>query len=362
MSFGHKAVLGVIGGNPAIKGLDAARIAAGTYLLYGANMFGARDYVAETLTSMGIDDQSIPGFDGTTLVDLISAGIIETSFNKFWDLASDDYKDMDLEFMAPGFNLDRFWDMQLSMLAKQPAKALTGAFGNVASKTLQSFDFVTSAIVGNPDLDPADKFMFGANAMMQGFYPTYSDGMNVYLGWQYDQWYRASGEALPLRPTMNSLLGRFIFGARTREELSLYRLEQKVWDSQTEMNDIVKANQKWYTQLINRHFAGEISYEDMRMQVHMLTAQFDSFPEAKKAEIVERSMIEELDNGAKPPAFLFREAAKEHMLDPNTAALIDRFPDMPEAQKNELKAFAKEAWERQLSTDDATLEILKETP
>lgn len=360
MSFSHKAMLGLVGGNPAIKGLDAARVVAGTYMLYGANMFGARDFVEETLTAMGLTDQAIPGADGSTLVDLLSAGIVETTFNRFWDLTSSDYKDLDLEFMAPGLNFARMWDMQLGMLARQPGKVVFGPFGNVFSRVLQSFDFVSSAIAGNPDLDPADKLTYGANAIMAGTFPMYNDTMNAYIGWQADQWYRASGEALPLRPTFNGLIARGFFGARTREEIGLYRLERKIWESKEEMTEIVKANQQWYTTLINRHYNGELSYDLLRNQVHMLANMYESFPEAKRAEVLERSMVERLDNGKEPPAYLFRKLAQEHGLDPDTAAIIDRFPDIPEQTRSELKSFAKETWERQLKTDEAVHQRLEE--
>jgi hypothetical protein len=356
-------MLGLIGQNPAIKGIDAFRIAGGTYLLFGANMYGARDFVEEQLIIMGVEewgDKTIPGLEGGTLVDLIAGGMVETVFNRLANLTTDDYKDLDLSFLAPGVDFTRMWEMQLETLASQPLKAVFGPFGNIFSKTMQSYDFITWYHDGTPDQDPADKFMQAGQALGMGLFPQYNDLVMSYMGYQMGLWYSASGEALPLRPTMNGLLARAAFGGRTKEELSYYRLQNKRWESDDFYKEVIKENKAHMIRLINLWKDGTLTPEEVRLNVAILSNLMEQFPEGRRQQVVEASLLEDLDNGNPSVHKQLVEMMQKRQLTPDTAALIDEFIDIPVEQREQLKALAKEAWDTQLEVDTRTEDILRE--
>jgi len=360
LSFGHKAALGILGQNPAITKLQGVKILMGTYLLFGANMFGGRDWVEEQLTVMGVADAQIPGIDGATLVDLISAGIVETGINKIREVTMEDTKDIDLGFAAPGLNAKQMWEMQIETIIKQPAMAVLGAFGNVFSNTLESFQFASWYASGNPDMDPVDKFAFTADAMLRGFFPQYNDVAMAHLGWQMQEWYSASGEALPIRPTMDAILARGLLGARTREELNYYELQGELYENQAEIDDIVEKNKDFLVRLINLKQGGELTRENFHKYAAMLNNMFESWPEGVRTVIRERSFMEDLANGDPSVASQLIEAMDDGTFRPNMNHMIDNMPDIPPQERERLKLLAEEVWTDFQQLDKRELDRIEE--
>ncbi len=360
LSFSHKAALGLVGANPAIKGKDVIKVLAGTYFLYGANMYGARDFVDERLTAMGLRDQNIPGLEEGTLVDLISAGLIDTTFNKLWDFGSADYKDIDLSFLAPGLDLKRVVGDNLEALAQDSALATVfGPFGNVFSKTLQQFDYVNNVIRGNPDMDDSDKFIHTTNALMRGIFPAYNDAMAAWTGHQLGVWLDNKGESTQIRATFNGLIARGLFGGRTKEELAMYAIENKIWEDEAQVREIVRANQQWLVRLANEFHNGVMSAEVMRQNLRILANLYEEWPEAKRQEVLERSLIESINDGPSPIE-LFVNATDENHVDPTYEAYIDRFTDIPPELRNELKIIARDAYQGKMEVDKKVLERIEE--
>lgn len=363
LSFSHKAMLGLMGANPAIKGMDVARIAGATYLLYGANMYGAREWVEETLKTLELEEwgnKNIPGIDGGTLVDLLAGGAIEKITNSLLDLTTDDYKDLDLSFLAPGVDFTRLWEMQLETLIKQPTKAVFGPFGNIFSKVSQSYDFISWYHGGSPDIGPADKFVDAAHAISMGLFPQYNDIVMSYIGYQMGLWVSASGDPLPLRPTWNGLIARAAFGGRTREEIGYYRLQNKKWDSEEMDREIIRRNQDHMVRLITLWGDGSIGPEEVRKNVQILTNLMEEFPEGRRQKILEDSILEDLENGDPSVHKQLVQMMEKRQVAPDVAALIDLFTDMPPEKREILKKLAKEVWETSKRVDVKTEEILRE--
>jgi len=351
LSFSHKAMLGLLGANPAISSRDALKIVMGTYLLYGANMFGARDMVETQLKLMGVSDRPIPGMGEATLVDFLSAGVIETALNEFGKLTTDDYKDLDLSFLAPGVDLDRIIEMQVETLVDQPWKVVFGPFGNIFSKTLSGLEFIDWYKSGKPDADPADKYIVAGDAMLRGAIPQYNDLVMSYMGYQLGLWYSASGEALPLRPTMNGLLARGMFGGRTREELTYYRLQNAKYDSDEFYNEIVRANKAHMIRLIGRWRDGTMTKEEVRENVMMLTNLMEEFPEGRKVQVLKASLLEDLEPGIPGVAKQMMQMMKDKTFTPEIGTMIDQFTDIPAEKREQMKQLGNEAYNRRQDSD-----------
>jgi hypothetical protein len=360
-SFTHKAALALLGKNPAIKGQDALKILFGTYLLYGANMFGARDFVSEQLTRIGVRDAEIPGIEGATLVDLLSAGLIETTFNSIGDMTTEDWKDIDLGFLAPGVDFNRIWELQLQGLLNQPTQAVFGAFGNIFSKTLQSYHFISEIHKGDPDIPPGDKFLQSASVIMSGVFPGYNDAVMAYLGYQHNRWYANSLESMPLRPTMNALIARGLFGARSREELGYYRLQNKIWENKENVRNIKRQNQLYLTKQINLFRGGELTVEEFERNTKFITNWMEEFPEGARLDIIRGSVLEQLDQDNPTVEKQLMEALSDTEFDPRELiGLIDRFTDIPEEKRTQLRQLAEEVWQGRLNVEAEGIERIKQ--
>jgi len=359
LSFSHKAALALLGQNPALRG-QAIKLLAGTYLLYGANMYGARDWAEERLTVMGLKDMAIPGIEGGTLVDLLSAGLVDTTFNKLWSLGSADYKDIDFGFLAPGFDFNRILLDNLESLAMDSVlDTAFGPFGNIFSKTLTQFDYVNNVIRGNPDMTETDKFVHTTNAMMRGVFPAYNDAMAAYTGYQLGVWLDNSGDATQIRATYNGMIARGLFGGRTKEELALYAIDNKLWEDESEVRDIVRKNQQWLNRIANEVHGGRMDAHVMRSNLRLLATLYEGWPEANRQEILQRSLIETINNEPSPLSKLIT-GVDANFVGPDYEAYIDRMVDIPPAQREELKIILRDAYAGKIAVDQKVLERIEE--
>jgi hypothetical protein len=365
-SFSHKAMLGMLGANPALKGTDALRIALGTYLLYGANMFGARDFVEDQLTNIGVPDQPIPGTT-LSLVDLLSAGGIDSVFNQMGRWTVEDWEDIETAPFAPGFDFPRMWDMQLRNVWEQPTKVAFGPFGNIASNTLQSMDIIHWIHNGNPDLHPADKFMQSAVVLSAAILPAANDALKTYMGYKMGLWYSQSNEALALETTLNGLIARGVFGARTRSELAYYNLQSTFWEDQSNYNDAVQTVRKAIKQQISLFYDGKLSVERLQSTLGGLTNLFEDMPEGVRLQFMTDVMdgvVRDGQNDRIVEQSIFGLIVDKALVNERFSSfdevlgLIDRL-NQPADKTKQLKQLAEETFQSRKNVDDRALEELE---
>ena len=284
-SFSHKALLGMIGKHPNITRMDGLRIAIGGYLLYGANIFGARDMVTAYLQDIGVPDQVI-GDTGLTIVDIISGGLIDNLFNVIGNLTVEEWADIDTEFIAPGFNFARFYDMTLRNIVEQPYKAAFGPFGNIASKTMTAFDFAYVGAFGDPDGKPVDKFLASAVVAAE-IIPVLNDQVKAYLGWKMGIWYTQAHEPLAIRATWNGMIARSLFGARTRAELANYEMQSNWWEQDEAYNNTVKVFNEYYRTQITLFNNGKASAEDVKRRLAGAVNLMEDLPQGVGTQFVQ---------------------------------------------------------------------------
>jgi hypothetical protein len=363
-SFAHKAALGILGKNPALKGGDGIRILMGTYLLFGANMFGARDYAKQLLTDIGVSDQEILG--GQTMVDFLSGGVIDTMFNMVMDITVEDSKDVSLGTFAPGIDVTRLWDMTLSNVIDQPYKTAFGPFGNIASNVLNVMDDVYYIAHGSPDIHPADKFAQAAKLLGSAGFPAFNDAIKAFMGYQMGIWYNTANEALPLRTTMNGLIARGVFGVRTKEELAYYRTQSAFWEDQENYNswrDGLKTYFKTQTSLFQD---GKMSREMYRQRLWTMRNLFEEVPEGVYNQLVQDIMKDVGQNDEILDTSLFKIIVEGTFENDSFNSwddvihAVDDMEDINPDQREYLKRMLKEASEGRQEVDRKTLEAIQQ--
>lgn len=274
LSFSHKAALGFLGKNPALKGMDSLRILGMSYLLYGANIFGARNQIEELFREAGVQDMEIPGLNGETVIDLLTGGLIETTTNKIMTFSSEEARDLDLEFIAPGVNVGKLYEAQLMGILTKPMSAIFGPFGSMTSRMLRGYNIAAAAAEGNPDAPASDKFQLGANLVLSGALPIYNDVWRSYLAYKLGNWYSMAGEPLPLEPTMQTMIARGLLGVRSQEENSFYDLQKALRDNKEARSGVVKgyreAFNNWNLQVNDGLMTPQAMENSVRMMMELL--------------------------------------------------------------------------------------------
>lgn len=312
LAFTHKVALTMLFQNPALKNKDVLKMYLGSFTLFGANMFGARDLVREQLTGMGFQDildQNLPGQPGTTVTDLLSAGLIQTVINKLMETP------IDTENFTPVLNVKQFAEMTIEGIIANPAQGMLGPFGNRASAFLDGLEF-SRQIATNTDMPPGDKFIFSADMMMKKVFPQYNDITMAHIGYKMGRLYHSTGESIDLQPTWEAMVARGLFGARTTQEMAFYRGQDIIRDSDAIVRDMIMENRRFLKQYIFLYRERKIDrdlFHDAARIVGMMARQA---PDGRVEEVIQGSMLAKFDDDDpdKMPASLLAEAMMEQKL------------------------------------------------
>jgi hypothetical protein len=238
--------------------------------LFGANMFGARDAAREYLQELGayewaeeeVDSPNFPA--GTTLLDVISGGVIQTMVTKLGTWADEDFEAIDTENFTPVLNLTQFNELFLESVLEMDPKVLLGPFGNRATAFLRAADDATQW--GN---------------ITQGL-------AQYHLGKLYLQ----SGEALDIEASLIPTLAKIGFGGRTMAEIQYYRTRGQIMDSDKVVLELSRDIRRTLKQYWTWHEQGKVSYETYRDVLYMASALAELGPEGRKMEILNKAMID----------------------------------------------------------------------
>ena len=345
LSFSHKALITMLGQNPALTKMDAFKIAATSYVLFGANMFGAGDYARDKLNSMGLGrwaDQMLPDY-GKSLVDLLTVGLIQTSINTIGRATSEEWKDIDTSFAAPGVNVLMLYKELIMGIAEAPWGTAMGPFGNIATNAVDGLNFAQKMFAGHQDVSDIDKALRTADYMLRGVMPQYNDVRTAIIAAQTQRWVSRSGKVLPMEfePTWATLLARGAMGVRTEEELAWYRYNNEQYQTKAEMRSIVEANRDWLITNLSLYYKGELDGPFLEQQLEMLASWVEDWPEHLRMEILKQSLISENPEG-QSAIKLMVDNIKQHDLD--VVGILEQFPDMPAESKRELQDFIEEVY------------------
>jgi hypothetical protein len=302
LSFSHKVALAMAGQNPALQGKDVVKLWAGMFVLFGSNMFGGRDYVRENLNDLGVgeyldtvipDHPAIP--NGTTVLDLISAGLIQTVANKVGNITMDDWKDIDTENFTPVLNIKQFYEMTLEgVLTLDPAVAF-GPFGNRASAAMRGWAF-TSNLTKGVQAGPADKFAILSKHLLAETLPQVSNITLAILSYEMGRLYHMSGESIALEPTMTQLLLKGVLGATTMEEQAYFRARDQLGTSDQQVTALTRDIRRFLKQYHFLYQKGDISADEWLEVASIAGSLADMAPDGRKMEVLEGAMLDSLSD------------------------------------------------------------------
>jgi hypothetical protein len=347
----------MIGRNPSITKAQGFKIAASTYLMFGANMFGGEDWAREQLAKMGLTRKnSTEVLPGVTLVDIMSAGLVEAGLNSIARSTFEEWKDLNLGFLAPGANVVSIYEQFYETLTESPATGVLGPFANPASGFLKGAQF-TANLVQHSDRPPSEKFTKAADALMRNTLPGYNDANRAYLAYTMSKWLDKDGDAMPLRPVWNTILARGLLGVRSLEESAYYRLKEDIWQNQQNIDNAVDTNKAFLKELLTgwggKQYGDEYIYE----QVAVLNSLYDEWPEGIRREVFIRSLTKGDAKDASIVELLAKAADQGGSMLDAIVPWIDKQEDLTTEERSNLIKFINEAKQGRDGADELFKEI-----
>lgn len=301
MSFQNKALLAMLGQNPAIKGKDTWKLFLGTQLMYGGNMFGARNFYEGMFSDLGllISGNEPIGPNGESIIDMLAGGAVETIINELGNITygEDQWQDLDLSFMAPGIDITRIrTDLLEAAASGIGAEVILGPFGSIGAGFVQAVNDVHKFLIGPSEFfGPADKIYAIAHLSAKELLPQYNDIAQAHFAKKLGFWQNQAGDTQDVEAAMNDILARAVFGIRSRQYTSYYDVTGALWESKEQVDHIVRENQKFLSKMFNMWTAGEVTREEYMMGLYSLSMFMDDWPEGERLNILERSLKEDFD-------------------------------------------------------------------
>lgn len=298
ISFQHRAALTMVGLNPAVKGVDVARMWMGMYAAWGTNMWGVEDNVREMLAERGLSlwgqTEVMPG---VTVQDLLVGGLIESVFNGMLNTFTEADNDLNIGILAPGAAITElykgFYDMLTSPLS---SGEVAGPTVSVATGFLQGWRMM-QAQKGNEIKSPAEKILQTAKWFGQNTLPIVNDAVSSLVAYQTGVWAEKDGDSLGIQSSTAQLAARGLFGIRTNEEYSIYRSRRKLYEHDEFKNEWVKTWKPILKASVRKWADGEMGTEDIYELSSMVYNLTESLDESVRTELYQRIMSEPDEDG-----------------------------------------------------------------
>ena len=362
LSFSHKAMLGYAGQAAGLRGRHLALV-AGSWGYWGANLFGAEEFVRTQLEKLGAEEwmeREVPG--GGTILDILVQGMVETVVDGVANVMSDDQELIHLEgeSFAPGINAIRIYESLIETTINDPAKGFAGPSGSLIGAWRDTYENLR-LLVPQDHLHPVDKFTIVANEFLKGYYPQYNDLNMAWVGHRMGQWYTRSGEPTAIATTWESLVARALFGGRTEEELHLYDLNNRIFEDKQNYKDIVRTNQRFLTKMYGLYWNGEVNQEQFSKAMLSLAYMSEAFgEEGQKHQLIIDSVMAPGENGEPSVSKLIADHIVSGKASVNFDQYLDYFPDMPSELREELRTIYQNQQHQLIRNDKLIIDKVKE--
>lgn len=267
LSFTYKQAALLAGRNPAAKGgLNAARIGAGLFILYGAGaVTGFKDQVYEWMGSQ----QDIPSSDRARQLaaEVITAGLIQTVFNEMGAAIDDEWDDLDLSSFAPGVGtINILYENAIDAYnsASIPAEMALGPSASLTSGILRGMSAAKTLYQGDPTMSGTEKFLRASDFIMSGAFPAWRDWSETAQAAMYGEWIIKGGtQSSEVQATLNTMIARGLFGIRPESVLARQNLERSIKDREQEIADDARLVANNIKRFLLQRANGEITVEQL---------------------------------------------------------------------------------------------------
>jgi hypothetical protein len=368
LAFSHKVLLTALGQNPALSGKETAKIWAGMLALFGANTVGMRDEAQEYLHGIGayefaenkIDHPDFPA--GTTLLDVLSAGMYQTLYEKVATWTDADHQKLDTEAFTPVMNITQFNEMILEGLVEADASILFGPIGNRVTGVMQAYTDATMLIKGRPPMDPSDEFMLLAKFMLSGAFPQANHLITAVLSERAGHLVNLAGDNLGIQATKSTLIAKGLLGARTREEMQQYRTASQIYKSDEMVRELSKQISRTLDQNYVLYHSGKASVEEYEEALYIAATLADAAPPGRRMEVMNKAMHLPIDPDNPESSFAHRlfEAMRDNKLTIGQLKNAIRNASLPPAVEQSLLDFADSLLDARQLSDKEQLEYIRQ--
>ena len=283
LSFSHKALLALLGRNPAIKGKDVAKIWASGVLLFGADLFGAGDLVE------GWIDQQPGGADlnpplKIKIQRILANGFIDIALNAIGKATIDDWKSLDISSIAPGPGaiVNMYTSLVEAATAGGALPLFMGPVETITGNTVMGISTAVTVYHGDPDMTDAEKFMLYANELLRGGLPGYNDLNTAYDAYVLGEWYSKSGQSSEVRATWNTLLAKGLLALNSDEVNVYWRLRNNDQARRDAIQNRVTVDKTRIRRVVNLYLEGTDTKEGLINVAIMIGNLTQTLPEEDK--------------------------------------------------------------------------------
>ena len=301
LSFQHKTFLSLIGQNPAISAAEARRMWASSVLLYGADFIKIGGFVGAVLHANKLDwaeHEIIPELD-VSIKDILIDGMIQNVVNAMGDAASEDWQDLDLEFVAPGPDGVRVYEDLLNAILYQGPETdlfgpglgvMLGPSGTIASDFMKALVYAQT-VTGGQDMPAGERLLEELKLLAEGTMPQFSDVATAHLWNKHGYLYSLAGKPIALEAELNSVWAKRLFGINPEVLSTYYDTQRNYYGSKEEMRQLTKEISGYLHKDLLRHFNGEVDTESIIKHTKIMINLFDDMPEQQRLQFVNDVMV-----------------------------------------------------------------------
>ncbi len=367
IAFTHRMGLALFGQNPALKGKDLAKVWAVGTMMMGGGFFGAQRLVQQYLDDMGLGEvvTNNPLPDGSTLVDVLSSGMVETIINKMGaGVFDENWTELDLQNNLPVMDTTNYVKMFLDGVKENAILGWMGPSGNIVGTFMEGGAFVHNAINGWPAIQGStgDKAAWILDMFTRNIVPQYRDATMSYLGYQLDKMITLSGNPQELRSTFNNLVAKGVFGVNSKEATAKWDYLDDVDKLRDMENDYIRSGRKFLRQLIFTKNKGDLRKEAFLEYAAVAGELAQLAPEEIRQNVYEGILGVWYDTDNEDETILHLLSERVQFMSPDDAIThineFERRSSITPKQAEQLRQFSRDVFDKKVKSNAEIYEII----
>ena len=358
-SFTHKAALTFVGGNPAVRGMDVAKLWAGYFGLFGTDGIPAfRDEIEEFLRtneSVNATLDALPDGWGDTTLNLVTNGVLQSTASKLvdWDGSSPEQVP-DLGAITPIVNIAQLFEMHFEWEARRPiASGVRFALGAFGDRVVTFTDVMglwgNYFQSGQVQRDPVQALAEMSDLALKRMLPQYNDAAALYMALTADKYYNRAGEPLAFQPNDLNMLIRALLGVRTEGEEAHWKEREFTYSKQEMYRQWVADNQDHVRRRLVgiQDEQGNVTARELQEVLEEAAALAAWAPEGLRIQALQDIMgvFDEAPDVPTPAMLLMENLQKGYITAGEAMTVIDQIPGIDANQRSQLRQIIVDAYD-----------------